>query len=248
MELKIKHTCKYCNEEFTTGAKLGNHISKQCLKNPNRGIQKNSKIWKCSICNCDFSSRRILQAHRKTEHRKTKHEREIKGFYGYHPKINAICKFCGKICSRKCDLTRHEKFCKENPDRSIWKGHKTTEETKAKLSAAAIKNLRDTHCNWLNKPKSYAEEYFDKIFIDAKFQYRVDKYVLDYAWPETKTYVEVDGEQHYTEQGLEHDKERTEFLSQLGWNCLKRIRWSEYQKLSYEDKRKFLYENHLIKT
>ena len=85
MELKLKHTCKYCNEEFATGALLGNHISKQCLKNPNRGIQKNSKIWKCSICNCDFSSRRILQ-----EHRKIEHESEFKGFYGYHPKIDAL--------------------------------------------------------------------------------------------------------------------------------------------------------------
>ena len=54
--------------EFTTGAQLGTHISKQCLKNPNRGIQKNSKIWKCSICGNDFLSRRRLQKHRKEEH------------------------------------------------------------------------------------------------------------------------------------------------------------------------------------
>lgn len=111
--------------EFTTGAQLGTHVSNQCLKNPNRGIQKNSKIWNCSICGNDFLSRRRLQQHRKEEH-----INEIKGkFYGYHPEVNLPCQFCGIICKRTCDLTRHEKFCKENPNKQIWQGHKTSDET-----------------------------------------------------------------------------------------------------------------------
>lgn len=237
MELVIKHICKFCNEEFTTGAKLGTHISKQCLKNPNRGIQKNSKIWKCSICQNDFLSRRRLQEHRKIEHRT-----EIKGnFYGYHPEINKPCQYCGRICSRECDLTRHEKYCLENPNKLIWQGHKTSDETKKKLSDAAIKNLKGTHCNWLNKPKSYAEEYFEKYFKTAEFQYHVNKYFLDFAWPKSKVYIEVDGEQHYTEDGLNHDNERTEFLLNEGWKLLKRIRWSEFQKLSAIEKENEIY-------
>jgi len=63
---------------------------------------------------------------------------------------------------------------------------------------------------------------------------------LDYAWPKTKTYIEVDGEQHYTIEGLKHDKERTEILENLGWKCLKKIRWSEYQKLNFEERKQFL--------
>lgn len=237
MELVMKHICKFCNEEFATGTKLGNHITKQCLKNPNRGLQKNSKIWKCSICSNNFLSRRRLQQHRKEEHKN-----EIKGnFYGYHPIVNKPCQYCGKVCSRECDLTRHEKFCQENPNKQIWQGHKTSDETKKKLSEAAIKNLQGTNCNWLNKPKSYAEEYFDKIFITAEKQYRVNKYALDYAWPEKKVYIEVDGEQHYTEAGLEHDRIRTENLMNEGWKLLKRIRWSEYQKLSKLEKEKEVY-------
>lgn len=237
MELKINHICKFCNEEFSTGALLGTHISKQCLKNPNRGIQKNSKIWKCSICGNDFLSRRRLQQHRKEEH-----INEIKGkFYGYHPEVNKPCQFCGLICKRTCDLTKHEKFCKENPNKQIWRGHKTSDETKKKLSEAAIKNLSGTHCNWLNKRKSYAEEYFETIFTDAESQYQVGRYTLDFAWTKSKTYIEVDGEQHYTKEGIEHDKIRTEFLIEKGWRLLKRIRWSEFQKLSKIERENEIY-------
>jgi predicted adenine nucleotide alpha hydrolase (AANH) superfamily ATPase len=35
------------------------------------------------------------------------------------------------------------------------------------------------------------------------------------------------------------DKERTEKLNSLGWKCLKRVRWSEFQKLSQDDKKVF---------
>lgn len=63
----------------------------------------------------------------------------------------------------------------------------------------------------------------------------------DYAWPEKKIYIEVDGEQHYTEAGLEHDRIRTEILMNEGWKLLKRIRWSEYQKLSKLEKEKEVY-------
>ena len=137
---------------------------------------------------------------------------------------------------RDCDLTRHEKYCNENPNKLIWIGHKTSDETKKKLSEITIKNLQGTNCNWLNKKKSYAEEYFDEVFIDAEKQYPVNKYRLDYAWIKSKIYIEVDGEQHYTENGLKHDKERTEFLLNEGWRLLKRIRWSEFQKLSKKEK------------
>lgn len=236
MKLVIHHICKFCNEEFSTGAKLGNHVAKQCLKNPNRGIQKNSKIWTCSICNCNFQARSLLRKHNKTEH-----GNERAKFYGYHPKVNMPCQYCGRICARKCDLTRHEKYCNENPNKSIWIGHKTTDETKKKLSDIAIKNLQGTNCNWLNKKKSYAEEYFDNIFVNAEKQYQVDKYRLDYAWTKSKIYIEVDGEQHYTESGLEHDKIRTEFLKEKGWRLLKRIRWSEFQKFSKTEKENEIY-------
>ena len=126
-------------------------------------------------------------------------------------------------------------------------GKHLSEETKKKISNTQIKKLKGSHTNWLkNKKKSYAESYFDTIFISAKKQYRIGRYVVDYAWPDLKIYVEVDGEQHYNEKGLEHDKIRTENLKNLGWVCKLRIRWSVYQKLSYDERKKFLLDNNLL--
>ena len=177
------------------------------------------------------------------QHRKDEHLKDIvltNKFAGYHPDVNKPCRFCGTIFKKQSGLTLHEKTCIENPNRIKIKGHKLSEEHKKKLSEIAIKNMRGTHTNWLNKKKSYAEEYFDKIFLNAEKQYRVNRFVLDYAWPEKKIYIEVDGEQHYTEEGLKHDKIRTEILLEEGWVCAKRIRWSNFQKLSRQEKEEFI--------
>lgn len=232
-DYKIRHICSFCGIEFDTGYKLGNHIAKQCEKNPNRGKQKNinSRIWNCPYCDEKLESRSLLQNHKKEKHKNQKIKRPI---------INGKCQFCGELFKYKSGLTLHEKHCYQNPNRIPGPSHPIDNKTRKKLSQIAIKKLQGTHCNWLNKPKSYAEEYFDKIFTTAKQQYRVNRYILDYAWPNTKTYIEVDGEQHYTEKGLEHDKIRTEYLESIGWKCIIRIRWSLYNKLKYEERKKFI--------
>ena len=186
----------------------------------------------------EFESRRKMQQHRKDEH--IKDLTFTHKFAGYHPDVNKPCRFCGTIFKKQSGLTLHEKTCIENPNKIKIKGHKTSDETKKKLSEIAIKNMRGTHTNWLNKKKSYAEEYFDKIFSTAEKQYRVNRFILDYAWPEKKIYIEVDGEQHYTEEGLNHDKIRTEILLEEGWVCVKRIRWSNFQKLTRKEKEEFI--------
>lgn len=186
----------------------------------------------------EFESRRKMQQHRKDEH--IKDLTFTHKFAGYHPDINKPCRFCGTIFKKQSGLTIHEKTCIENPNRIEIKRHKLSEEHKKKLSEIAIKNMRGTHTNWLNKKKSYAEEYFDKIFLTAEKQYRVNRFVLDYAWPEKKFYIEVDGEQHYTEEGLKHDETRTKILLEEGWDCFTRIRWSNFQKMNRNEKEEFI--------
>ena len=80
----------------------------------------------------------------------------------------------------------------------------------------------------------------NNIFVDAQKQYHVGRYILDYAWPETKTYIEVDGEQHYTPQGIKHDEIRTQYLEERGWICKKRIRWRDYNWLNEDEKKAFI--------
>lgn len=125
--------------------------------------------------------------------------------------------------------------------RGPWAGKKRTEEQKRKISETQKRNFKES-CNksiWhtqLENRKSFAEQYFDTCFPNLKQNYHVDRYFLDLANPEKKIYIEVDGEQHYNDRKVvEHDKIRTKRLEELGWKCLRRIRWSEYKRLSKEE-------------
>ncbi|MGR5499630.1 endonuclease domain-containing protein [Vibrio sp. DNB22_10_4] len=54
--------------------------------------------------------------------------------------------------------------------------------------------------------------------VGAKFrrQYGVGDYVLDFYSPELRLAIEVDGDSHFSVEGQEHDKVRTEFLETRG--------------------------------
>lgn len=238
------HVCKFCGKIFESGCLLGNHVAKLCDKNPNRGLQKNSKIWTCTICGSTFKTRSLLRSHRKDSHWGTETPEYRSKYCGLHIPINESCKFCGKQFKYKENLTVHERHCVLNENRIPAKGHKQSEESKRKLSGAAIRNLeKGTHNIFTRERKfSHGEEYFNKVFIDAEIQYKVGRYILDYAWIKYKLYVEVDGEQHYTETGIEHDKKRTEYLKNIGWTCIKRIRWAEFQKLTLKEREEFIKE------
>lgn len=129
-----------------------------------------------------------------------------------------------------------------------WLGRKHTEEQKRKISETQKKNFKESTSKsiWhtqLENRKSFAEQYFDTCFPNLKQNYHVDRFFLDLANPEKKLYIEIDGEQHYNDQKVvEHDKVRTARLEELGWKCLRRIRWSEYKKLSKEEQESLIIE------
>ena len=54
--------------------------------------------------------------------------------------------------------------------------------------------------------------------VGAKFrrQYSVDCYVIDFYAPSCKLAVEIDGDSHFSPQGVEHDRERTAHLARFG--------------------------------
>jgi very-short-patch-repair endonuclease len=86
---------------------------------------------------------------------------------------------------------------------------------------------------------SYPEQYFIKLFenenIPLKYHKQISRYELDFYNEDLMKYIEIDGEQHYSDYMIQHDIERTEFLNNLGWTGM-RIRWAEYQKLSENNK------------
>ena len=126
------------------------------------------------------------------------------------------------------------------------KGCKHSEESKKKISEGRLKALREGRGNhWIcpHIHRSYAEQYFYDAFTNAKIEFQNNvwlchRYCVDFLFG--NYYFEVDGEQHYTVKAIEHDKERETFLLEHGYKCLKRCRWSEFRKLSFEDKADYI--------
>lgn len=46
-------------------------------------------------------------------------------------------------------------------------------------------------------------------------QHSVGKYILDFYCPSERLVIELDGEHHFTDEGMEYDKKRTEYLETL---------------------------------
>ena len=195
--------------------------------------------WVCRGCGKEFTTRRLLQAHRKEVHVNN----AGKSIYaGDHTISSTKCKFCERVFTNSLALSFHENRCSNNPNKIESKGHPVSDEVKQRISQK-MKEIYKGKSIWatqIEKRKSYAEQYFDKCFPEAQKNYHVNRFFLDYAWPEKKCYIEVDGEQHYTEKGLIHDKERTSVLREEGWVLVSRIRWSKFQKLSFKEREDFI--------
>ena len=47
------------------------------------------------------------------------------------------------------------------------------------------------------------------------------KYIADFYCAEAKLVIELDGSEHYTEEGRQHDEERTAFLNEYGLTVIR---------------------------
>jgi BirA family biotin operon repressor/biotin-[acetyl-CoA-carboxylase] ligase len=59
--------------------------------------------------------------------------------------------------------------------------------------------------------------------LSCKFrrQFPIGKYVLDFYSPQIKLNIEIDGGQHYTEEGKKRDQERDQYLKTQGIEVLR---------------------------
>jgi very-short-patch-repair endonuclease len=71
----------------------------------------------------------------------------------------------------------------------------------------------------------------DKILGGRKFrrQHSIGNYITDFYCPSEKLIIELDGQHHYTEQGVENDTERDALLASLQ---LKTLRFENKQVLN----------------
>jgi very-short-patch-repair endonuclease len=253
--------CIYCGKTYLGGNKKKDVVKHElyCMENPKR-IK-----YSCDICEKKFDKRHGLIAHKKScgkiKNKKIKN------------KVDYICVYCGCSFENGFKLGGHKVNCKDDPNyeykknkkieklSEIGKNRKLSEETKIKISKSR-KEYLDKNPNKVpyllnhSRKDSYPEIYFEKIFqnnkLELKKYYRVGRYELDFCIIEKKIDIEIDGDQHYFDKKIvESDKRRNKYLKSLGWDIV-RVKWSDYQKLSIEDRNSYVvnligYINGLIK-
>lgn len=258
----VEYTCEFCGKKFNRAGVYTVHKGYQCTLNPDKKEQKhvcgfnvhNDKFghkskpggWECPYCHEIFRTRRLFKEHNKQVH-------NTKRGTGIQDKSAILyCQFCHRDFYRLCSKNLHEKHCKLNPNGVKGASRLHSEETKKKISERRKKYLEE-HPDKIpfvmyqhQTHKSYAETYFldwlKKEGLFDKDEYRVGRYQLDFAWPNKKMYLEVDGNYHHTDIAKKHDSIRDEELKELGWKCVGRIDWSNYQKLLYHERKRFLLE------
>lgn len=216
--MEDKFICRYCGKECKNANSLRNH-ERLCKSNPNHQISNFVAYNK----QCTDSVRTIWN--------------------------KGLTKETDKRLKRRGEKL-HERFIRgELVPHNLGKHH--TEAEKRHLSEvrkAYLKEHPEKVPYKLNhhSKQSYPERYFEIIFnnddILKQFEkeFPVGLYSLDFAIPNIKFYVEIDGEQHYLDKRIvEHDKIRTENLEKLGWKGF-RIRWSEYVKLKLEERQSII--------
>ena len=57
--------------------------------------------------------------------------------------------------------------------------------------------------------------------IRFRRQFSIRNYILDFYCPKYKIVIELDGAGHFTEKGIESDKERDEYLNSIGISVLR---------------------------
>lgn len=114
---------------------------------------------------------------------------------------------------------------------------KISEETKKKISLSLKKAFLENRAHgWANVKQnkngmSYPEIWFQNMLkinnFDLNYEYNMQffKYKLDFAWPDKRICIEIDGSQHYVlKERIESDKCKDELLKQFGWKVL-RLKW-----------------------
>lgn len=244
------NTCPVCGKEHDGSYGSGKFCSKHCryvyigkqTKNHvcNFPKVKNKKpwgTWKCCWCGEVFETKSKLIDHKRLFHKKKSHPAWNKGLT--------------KETDKRVKKARNTlvKRYKNGELVSHFKGKHWDEEHKKLFSEIRKKFLKEHPekvpylLNHSSK-MSYHERYFNFIImaehINAKFHLNIEKYQLDFYNENLKKYLEIDGESHYTDKKtIQIDKERTKFLTDIGWTGM-RIRWKDYQKLKFDERKNII--------
>ena len=112
-----------------------------------------------------------------------------------------------------------------------WLGRKHTEEAKRKISKSLTKYLQEhpdrvPYIHNHSSKNSYPEILFEDALREHnitgwQYHYRNGIYQYDYAFPELKIDVEIDGGTHASEKVIIIDERRDKFSKENGWTILR---------------------------
>lgn len=78
-----------------------------------------------------------------------------------------------------------------------------------------IPKAQDLRKNMTPQEKKLWYGYLSKYPLRFRRQKPITKYIVDFYCAKAKLVVEVDGNQHYTKEGLAYDEKRTTFLENV---------------------------------
>lgn len=84
-----------------------------------------------------------------------------------------------------------------------------------------INNAKILRKNMTKQEKHLWYDFLQKYPIKIYKQKVILNYILDFYCDKIKLAIEIDGSQHYSEEGIQHDIERTENLNTLGIKVLR---------------------------
>lgn len=204
--MEEKYICKFCGKECKNPNSLRNH-ERLCKENPNHQESY-------------FKTHKITRVYNSSWNKglsKETDERVLK----ISKSINDGLK-SGKI--KPSYLGKHlSNEHKKSISNGMKKAHK----------GGRAHNIGESR--W-NSEHSYPEKWFIKVLqnelnmfenLDYFTEMPFGKYALDFAWPDKKLCIEIDGEQHerFEEYKL-RDEKKDKLLIERGWTIF-RIKWKE---------------------
>ena len=83
------------------------------------------------------------------------------------------------------------------------------------------KYARDLRKNMTKEERKLWYEFFKGLSVTVKRQERVGRYIADFYIPAARLAIELDGSQHFEEDGPEYDRKRDAFFSERGISVLR---------------------------
>ena len=93
-----------------------------------------------------------------------------------------------------------------------------------------IENAKNLRKNMTRQEKHLWYDFLKNYPIKIYKQRIVDNFIADFYCHQARLVIEIDGSQHYTIEGKEYDKKRTEILEEYGLSVLR------FSNLDVDDK------------